>query len=562
MSLERVKIKLKVGFIVDEDRIPSNYNDLLGDINSDNTFFSRPILISQRYNHLEPYKRKSFFAFIKNIFIRILRRLIMEVEFSKLKKNKIFYNYGKNISLENNSLKKISIYPLISKSGKKHSFSEEDIKKINDLDLDVLIRCGKGILSGKILHAAKFGILSFHHGDNREIRGLPAGFWEVFLSKPSTGFIIQQLTEQLDVGNVIYRGNIPTASYWHLNSARINLKSNNFMLKVLRSISSTGILPPVEKNLQYSNKIFFNPGLVTLLKYIFKQLKIFILNNGYNFLGYRHEWSVSFIKSTNFNIQLSESLTIENPPNRFLADPFLIAHEGFNYCFVEDFCYEQNTGRISCYKIFENSYEPLGIVIEENFHLSFPYVFEFNGEIYMCPETAQAEEIRIYKSTKFPYEWTFEKTLIQNIVAVDTVIFEDAGIWFLLTNTCSGKLNERNSELHLYYADNPLSENWIKSSENPIIFDSQKARNGGFFIQNNKKYRVNQIHAKARYGVGFSINLIEKISKKQYLETEALRVDPTFFSNLSGTHHFHANENFIAFDHSSFNKIAKLKYHQ
>ncbi|MDB4042697.1 hypothetical protein N9507_00530 [Gammaproteobacteria bacterium] len=556
MSLERMKIKLKIGFIVDEDCISNNYNDLLAEINSDNAFFATPILISQRYNHHKQYKRKPFFAFIKNIFIRILRRLIMEVEFSKLKKNKIFSNYGTSISLENNSFKKISIYPLISKSGHTHSFSEKDIKKINDLELDVLIRCGKGILSGKILHSARFGVLSFHHGDNREIRGLPSGFWEVFLSKPSTGFIIQQLTEQLDVGKVIYRGNIPTASYWHLNSARINLKSNNFMLQVLRSISSTGTLPPIEKNLQYSNKIFFNPGLATLLIYIFKQLKIFILNNIFNFLGYRHDWNVSFIKSTNFNIQLSKSLTINNPPNRFLADPFLIDYEGVNYCFVEDFCYKKNIGKISCYKIFEDSYEPLGIVLEENFHLSFPYIFEFNGEIYMCPETAQAEEIRLYKSTKFPYEWTFEKTLIKNIAAVDTVIFEDDGIWFLLTNTCSGELNERNSELHLYYADNPLSEKWVKSPENPIIFDSQKARNGGFFIQNNKKYRVNQIHAKARYGVGFSINLIKKISTKEYIETEVSRVDPTFFPNLSGTHHFHANENFIAFDHSSFNKIA------
>lgn len=555
MSLDRIKIKLKIGFIVDEDYISNNYNDLLTEIDLDNTFFSTPVLISQRFNHLEEYKHKSSFIFIKNTFIRILRRLIMEVEFSKLKKNKIFSKYGTSINLKNTSFKKIFIYPLISKSGNKHSFSEEDIKKVNDLKLDVLIRCGKGILSGKILRAAKFGVLSFHHGDNREIRGLPAGFWEVFLSKPSTGFIIQQLTEQLDKGKVIYRGNIPTASYWHLNSAQINLKSNNFMLQVLRSISSTGILPPVERNLQYSDKIFFNPELVTLLIYIFKQLKIFILNNIYNFLGYRHKWSVSFSKSTNFNIDPSKSLTIENPPNRFLADPFLIAYEGINYCFVEDFCYKNKKGRISCYKIFENSYEPLGIVIEENFHLSFPYIFKFNGEIYMCPETAHAEEIRLYKSIKFPHEWAFEKILIQKIVAVDTVIFEDDGLWFLLTNTCSGKLNERNSELHIYYADNPLSENWVKSPENPIIFDSQKARNGGFFIQNNKKYRVNQIHAKARYGVGFSINLIQKISAKQYIETEVSRVAPNFFSNLSGTHHFHANENFIAFDHSSFKKI-------
>jgi hypothetical protein len=79
MSLDRIKIKLKIGFIVDEDYISNNYNDLLAEINSDDTFFATPILISQRYSHLEQHKRKPFLAFIKNIFIRILRRLIMEV---------------------------------------------------------------------------------------------------------------------------------------------------------------------------------------------------------------------------------------------------------------------------------------------------------------------------------------------------------------------------------------------------------------------------------------------------------------------------------------------------
>ena len=51
------------------------------------------------------------------------------------------------------------------------------------------------------------GIISFHHGDNNINRGGPAGFWEVFNEEPSTGFIIQRLTEELDGGDVIFKAN-------------------------------------------------------------------------------------------------------------------------------------------------------------------------------------------------------------------------------------------------------------------------------------------------------------------------------------------------------------------
>ena len=44
MSLDRIKIKLKIGFIVDEDYISNNYNDLLAEINSDDTFLLHQFL--------------------------------------------------------------------------------------------------------------------------------------------------------------------------------------------------------------------------------------------------------------------------------------------------------------------------------------------------------------------------------------------------------------------------------------------------------------------------------------------------------------------------------------
>ena len=53
-------------------------------------------------------------------------------------------------------------------------------------------------------------------------------------------------------------------------------------------------------------------------------------------------------------------------------------------------------------------------MIEEDFHLSFPYIFEHKKNIYMIPESAQNQDIRLYKCTNFPYSWQLEKVLIKD----------------------------------------------------------------------------------------------------------------------------------------------------
>ena len=82
---------------------------------------------------------------------------------------------------------------------------ESDVWRICDARPDVLLRFGFRILKGSILHAARYGVWSYHHGDNHVNRGGPAGFWEVMDERPVTGSVLQILNEDLDNGRVIYR---------------------------------------------------------------------------------------------------------------------------------------------------------------------------------------------------------------------------------------------------------------------------------------------------------------------------------------------------------------------
>src|SRR5437016_5781577 len=92
-------------------------------------------------------------------------------------------------------------------------FSENDLDAIRSAKLDVILRFGFRIIKGEILRAAKYGVWSFHHGDNDFYRGGPALFWEIWETNPVSGSVLQILNEQLDGGQVIYKSLASTHRY-------------------------------------------------------------------------------------------------------------------------------------------------------------------------------------------------------------------------------------------------------------------------------------------------------------------------------------------------------------
>lgn len=74
---------------------------------------------------------------------------------------------------------------------------------------DVAIRFGFGFLVGPILSELEHGVLSYHHGDLREYRGQPMGFWEFVHGEDTAGITVQQLTEQLDAGRIAAVRTVP-----------------------------------------------------------------------------------------------------------------------------------------------------------------------------------------------------------------------------------------------------------------------------------------------------------------------------------------------------------------
>lgn len=548
--------KLKMGIIVDNMSVPKYYHDFIYQLLDQTQYFHSPIIINQNLGNLNQTNsfflklyKKVFNQGLSSLFLSIISKIIILIESTNLSKIQKYKQYNKQVALDDR-FEILEVIPEISRSGFIYKYNNSAIDALENLQLDLLIRFGSGILRGRVLEVSKFGILSLHHGDNREFRGMPAGFWEVFHAKPTTGFIIQQLTEELDAGNVLFRGNIMTASYWLKNVANIQLKSMFFFLKLLKDISTNNALPPIEVSEEISKKIYKYPSSLNILKYaaktylpkLLEKLKLF-LN-----ISKKSDWRVAFLRSENFMPNLEHRIIIQNPKKSFLADPFLIDHNKKTYCFVEEFCYEKNKGKISSYLLSNDFAQPLGTALEETFHLSFPFLIKHNNDIYMIPESASNKDIRLYKNIEFPNKWILEKVLMTNVDAADTIVFNKDDKWFMLTNICSSSLSDHQSELHLFSSTDLISDRWKPADHNPIIFNSLKARNGGYFKHKDNMYRVNQVHDKSHYGKKFEINLITDIASDNFVE-ENLSIDLSdFFRAVKSSHHFDRTDSYVVFD--------------
>ena len=95
---------------------------------------------------------------------------------------------------------------------------------------------------------------------------------------------------------------------------------------------------------------------------------------------------------------------IHPPKNRFYADPFLFEKNGRHFLFFEDYSYSSRKGVISCLELNDEhgSDQPV-TVLERRYHLSYPFVFECDGEIYMLPETGENNCVELYRAPEFPF---------------------------------------------------------------------------------------------------------------------------------------------------------------
>jgi hypothetical protein len=426
-------------------------------------------------------------------------------------------------------------------------FSDNDVAALRGYDLDVALRFGFRILRGDALRIARYGVWSYHHGDNRTYRGGPAGFWEVAQDEPTTGAILQVLSEDLDDGLVLGRTRSSTN--------RVSMTANRHnaywqavpllgaKLRELRWNRSSLIDDARRLNgwAGYGNRLFLHPGGRETIG-IWMRLLGRLVRGRISQIGAREQWHLAFRMRADGRgatgvpdgspYRFRELIP---PADRIWADPFAVLDGGRHFVFFEEHIVGEARGHICAAEIGPTGFfVPPRVVLEADCHLSYPFVFRWQDHWYMIPETAQQRAVQLYRASAFPYEWQFERTLIAGTPAVDATLAEIDGRWWMFAALAAPGAEEA-TMLMLYHASGPLGP-WTPHRANPVKIDVRGSRGAGPLFQHEGRwYRPAQDGA-PRYGSGIVIHRITDLSPAAFREEAASRLKPGWKAGITGTH--------------------------
>ncbi|KMK17049.1 hypothetical protein ABW09_17675 [Pluralibacter gergoviae] len=162
----------------------------------------------------------------------------------------------------------------------------------------------------------------------------------------------------------------------------------------------------------------------------------------------------------------------------FLADPFGLWRDGYLYLFAEAYDYRTRRGNIVAWKLDADlNVLEHRTVLDEPWHLSYPNVFEADGEIWMLPEGYKSGTLSLYRAVEFPWRWEKEPGFSFPCAAIDPSPLYADGRWWMFYTPPAPKA-ARTSALMLATAPQ-LFGPWENVSAEPIRVDKSGARMGG-----------------------------------------------------------------------------------
>lgn len=226
----------------------------------------------------------------------------------------------------------------------------------------------------------------------------------------------------------------------------------------------------------------------------------------------------------------------------FVADPFLVRDGDRLLMFFEVMNVDRKKGELAVAESRDgHRWNYLGVVLAETFHLSYPCVFEWQGEYYMVPETFEANSVRLYRASSFPMKWECVATLLEGSDFVDTSPVYFGGRWWLFLSHTSSE------DLHVYHAPD-LFGPWLPHALSPVVSRNKHiARPGGrMLVFEGKLYRFAQDDHTV-YGESVRAFEITELTPSTYAERAVFK-EPMIKAagglgwNSIGMHHYDAVE--------------------
>ena len=182
--------------------------------------------------------------------------------------------------------------------------------------------------------------------------------------------------------------------------------------------------------------------------------------------------------STRYNPVITSDDVSDYGQVDFVADPFLYPGDDRWHLFFEVFNRDRDPdaliGHATSTDGIDWTYN--GVVLNTGKHLSFPFVFEWQGRRYMLPETGGAGDtvIELYEAVEFPSEWRRCAVPVSNDHDTDdAVVFRWNDRWWLMVG------DDSISGTYLYHSRSIDRDGWTPHPGNPVVFDRPAASRPG-----------------------------------------------------------------------------------
>ena len=421
--------------------------------------------------------------------------------------------------------------------GHSQYFDAEDLAALRAMQPDVLLRFGFNILRGEVLQVPRFGIWSFHHGDEEKYRGGPPGFWEIMNGEPVTGAILQRITDRLDGGIVLRKGWFNTVD--HSLSDTVNnvlTHTAHWPAQVCRELLD-GRTAVVDGAASRTNaRVYRYPGNLDFLRFLGKQAA-----NKARFhqqeLRRHEEWNIGVLYQPIASL-LGEkpSLNVRWIPSpskgAYRADPFgYMGADGQLNVLYEKYDYATGTGSIGRIRPKrDNILKRSRTMLNDGSHFSYPYIVERDGSVYVIPENAASGRVDRYRVNEANEALEFVDTLLDEPL-YDPTLFEHEGRWWLFGT----KSPLTNVALYAYFSDTPFGP-FAPHAMNPIKMDVRSARPAGTpFVHEGALYRPGQ-DSSITYGRRIALNRVHELTPTAFREEVVRFVGPIKGSYAQGMH--------------------------
>jgi hypothetical protein len=417
-----------------------------------------------------------------------------------------------------------------------------DIERIRSAGLDVLINVAPQRLGNTATSLAKYGLWTIEHGDETRGFGAPPGFWEVFFGDPVTVTTLYSSTVSDKIPLSRTYSATDLTSTRRNNNARY-WKAASLISRKLEDVYARGQGALIVKADAAGGKSNGFPGpsyareptTLELARFLGHRFRHALLSRVRE-LTTLPQWILMYRFADGAGVDIAQFKKLVPPKDRFWADPHVLYRDGNYYIFVEELLFQTSKGHISVIVMNEKGdCEQSVKVLERDYHLSYPCVFEAAGEIYMIPESADNQTIELYRCVEFPHRWEFVRNLLDGFAAFDATIVHHDAKWWLFANATEDRGACSWDELFLFYSDS-LHGQWRPHRLNPVVSDVRSARPAGaIFTHEHALYRPSQ-DCSVRYGYRVKLNRITKLSADEYEETCETTIDPAPREGILGVH--------------------------